>query len=106
MPAVIVYVDDLMLASRVVEPLRSSGFEVESGTCPEGAGGADLIVCDLDSNSAEVVAGLGPPVIGFHSHLDAETGRAAREAGIDFVVPRSRMAREIVELARSLTVAP
>jgi hypothetical protein len=48
------------------------------------------------------VAGTGLPSLGFYPHTDMETRRAAEEAGIDVVVPRSRMARELPELIERL----
>ena len=47
-------------------------------------------------------AALGLPAIGFYSHLDVETGGRAREAGLDLVIPRSRMARELPALVERL----
>ena len=103
MALVVAYVPDLMLASRVAEPLRSVGHEVVLATYPDRSDEADVIVCDLDEVDSVAIAALGRPTLGFHSHLDVETGRAAREAGLDLVVPRSRMAREITELVSGLT---
>ncbi len=48
------------------------------------------------------MAALGPPTLGFYSHVDVETRRRAEDAGFDLVVPRSRMARELPELAAGL----
>jgi hypothetical protein len=45
---------------------------------------------------------LGMPVLGYYSHVDVETKEAAEAAGIDLVVPRSRMARELPDLAERL----
>ena len=39
------------------------------------------------------------PAIGFYQHTDAETKRRADAAGLAFAVPRSRMVRELPELA-------
>jgi hypothetical protein len=36
----------------------------------------------------------GVPAIGFYPHVQQELRRRADEAGVDYVVPRSRMARE------------
>lgn len=95
-------VADLMLASRVKEILTSSGHEVTlSATLPERVD-ADLIVCDLDTTDAVAVAALEPPSIGFYSHTDVETRAAALEAGVDLVIPRSRMVRELPQLAGGL----
>jgi hypothetical protein len=64
--------------------------------------GAELLVADLDVENPEALVGLGMPVLGFYSHVDADTREAARAAGVDLVVPRSRMARELPALAERL----
>jgi hypothetical protein len=100
MAEVLALVSDLMLASRVDGSLRAAGHEVTVASSPgPDAAAADLIVADLEAVDAAAVAKLGPPTIGFYSHVDVETRRAAEEAGFDLVVPRSRMARELPELA-------
>ena len=104
MARVVALVTDLMLASRVEGALRAAGHEVEvRGALPEGAAEADLIVADLEAtpDPATLVA-IGPPTLGFYSHVDVATRRRAEEAGFDLVVPRSRMARELPELAERL----
>jgi hypothetical protein len=93
-------VTDLMLASRVSVPLEAAGHEVVGGGEPDPS--ADLIVADLDAVDVEAVAGAGPPTLGFYSHVDAEMRARALEAGIDKVVPCSRMARELPELVAAL----
>lgn len=96
-----------MLASRVAEPLRAAGHEVDvkapaaDGTVA-AVGRVDLVVCDLDVADPESVATLGVPAIGFYSHLDTETGARGRSAGLELVVPRSRMARELPLLVERL----
>jgi len=97
-----VAVTDLLLMSRMVEPLRAAGHEAVTGSLPAVAEGADLILCDLDEVEPETVVALGIPAIGFYSHLDVETGATAREAGLDLVVPRSRAARELPDLVAGL----
>lgn len=103
MALVVAYVPDLMLASRVSEPLRSAGHEVVVADFPDRADEADVLVCDLDQVDPVEAAQLGRPTLGFYSHLDVETGRAGREAGLALVVPRSRMARDIIGLVADLT---
>ena len=93
-------VTDLMLSSRVSEPLRAAGHEVLGGSEPDPS--ADLIVADLDAVDAKALAAAGPPTLGFYSHVDVDTRAAALEAGVDKVVPRSRMARELPELVDAL----
>ncbi len=63
--------------------------------------GVELIVADLDAENPEALVGLGVPVLGFYSHVNVETREAAEAAGVDLVVPRSRLAREMPELAEA-----
>ncbi|MBK5233777.1 MAG: hypothetical protein JJE13_12460 [Thermoleophilia bacterium] len=102
MARVFACVADLMLASRVKESLVSAGHEVTlAAVLPERVD-ADLIVCDLDTTDPVAAAALEPPSIGFYSHTDVETRRRALEAGVDLVIPRSRMARELPDLVGGL----
>ena len=92
--------EDLMLASRVSTALQSSGHEVERASAvPDELDGVDLVVADLDTIPPEKLSGLEVPVLGFHQHTDVETKRRAEAAGIDLAVPRSRLVRELPELA-------
>jgi hypothetical protein len=93
-----------MLASRVESTLGAAGHDVMTETDPGAAdlAGADLIVADLGDVDPSRIAGQGPPVLGFYSHTDVETCRRAEAAGVDLVVPRSRLAREMPELAARL----
>ena len=95
--------DDLMLSSRVSASLEASGHQVERGEeVPEALGGVDLVVADLDAVDPERLAGIEPPVLAFHRHTDVETKRRADAAGIELTVPRSRLVRELPELAERL----
>ena len=103
MAHVLALVTDLMLASRVEGSLRAAGHDVEVlGEPGPDAAEADLIVADLEAVDPAAVAAIGPPTLGFYSHVDVETRKRATEAGFDLVVPRSRMARELPELAARL----
>jgi hypothetical protein len=95
---------DLLLGSKVEAMLRAAGHEVTMAPGLAGAalGGADLIVADLDAESPEALTATGIPVLGYYSHVNAETKQAAEAAGVDLAVPRSRMARELPELATKL----
>jgi len=95
---------DLMLGSKVTETLSAAGYEVVSSPSMEETtwDGIDLIVADLDVENPEALVGLGMPVLGYYSHVDVETRQAAEAAGVDLVVPRSRMARELPALAERL----
>jgi hypothetical protein len=103
MATIAAVVSDLMLGSRVEEGLRRAGHEVSLRPgLPDDLASYDAIVCDLDAADAGDVAGTGLPSLGFYQHTDVETRRAAEEAGIDVVVPRSRMVRELPELIERL----
>jgi DNA-binding response OmpR family regulator len=112
---------DLMFGSRVEEALRAAGHEVTRYDVEDVArtaidGGSDALVLDLTADefdAAALVESLrtdgrldGTVTVGFYPHVQQEVRRRADEAGVDVVVPRSRMAREgaaVVEgaLARS-----
>ena len=104
MASVLSIAEDLMLASRVDVALTGAGHHVVLARSLEGASldGVELIVADLDVADGEALAALGPPVLGYYSHVDAATRAAAVAAGVDLVVPRSRMARELPDLAAKL----
>lgn len=101
MARVAALVQDLMLASRVRTSLEASGHEVEQdSSLPDELDGIDLVVADLDAVPPEQLAELGVPVIGFYQHTDTEMKARAEAAGLFIVVPRSRMVRELPELAK------
>jgi hypothetical protein len=95
---------DLMLGSKVQETLKAAGHDVVSAPSIQEADleGVELAVADLDLGAAEALVGLGFPVLGYYSHVDVETRQAAEAAGVDLVVPRSRLARELPALAEKL----
>jgi hypothetical protein len=95
---------DLMLGSRVDAALTAAGHEVVTKGSLEEAPleGVDAIVADLDVENPEALVGLGVPVLGYYSHVDTDTKATAEAAGVDKVVPRSRMSRELPELVAAL----
>ncbi|HET7121255.1 MAG TPA: hypothetical protein VFI17_08390 [Solirubrobacterales bacterium] len=95
---------DLMLGSRVDAILSAAGHEVTTSASLEEANWKDieLIVADLDVENPEALVGLGVPVLGYYSHVDVDMKEAASAAGVDMVVPRSRMSRELPALAERL----
>jgi len=101
---VVAVATDLMLGSKVEATLTAAGHAVVlSSTLAEAPlDEVDLVVADLDTENAEALVGVGVPVLGYYSHLNVETKEAADAAGVDLVVPRSRMARELPELAARL----
>lgn len=112
----VAYVPDLLFGSQVLSMVERAGLagdlcgaELE---VRERAPGARVLIVDLTAEAehrAQIVAELGAQemlgetrVLGFYSHVEADTRTMALEAGFDQVVPRSRMAREGVELIRAL----
>jgi hypothetical protein len=96
---------DLMFASRIEATLGAAGHDVVIATSISEVSkleAVDLFVVDLDREPAEGLVGLGMPVLGFYAHLNTETRAAAEAAGVDLVVPRSRMAREMPALVERL----
>jgi len=101
---VVAVAPDLLLGSKVEAMLSAAGHDVTLSPSLVKAPleDADLIVADLDAESPEALVGLGIPVLGYYSHVNVETKEASEAAGVDLVVPRSRMARELVTLAAGL----
>ena len=89
-----------MLGSKVEATLSAAGHEVTLSPSLQEAplDAVDLIVADLDVENPEALVGLGVPVLGYYSHVNVETREVAEAAGVDLVVPRSRLARELPDL--------
>ena len=69
---------------------------------------ADVQVVDLTSDVDERLArrdAAGLPTLAFYSHVEQDVRRRAEEAGVERVVPRSRMAREAAALVDALAAA-
>jgi DNA-binding NarL/FixJ family response regulator len=114
--------DDLIFFSRVAATARAAGLEVKQVRTPaallEAAeqsppGG---VIIDLHAEGLDVpalLAGLRaacpvmPRTVAFGSHVEAETLRAARAAGVELVMPRSKFVKELEgELRNWLTPDP
>ena len=113
MNRVIAFVDDLMFLSRIREAARAHDLEVHAartvadlvGACH---GAPRLVIMDLDRArppASEALAALRAepafaslPVVGFFSHVHAERGRRAREAGCTRAIPRSVFVQELDSL--------
>jgi len=92
-----------MLASRVSAALTAAGHEVEERPSLGGElESFDLIVADLDAADPEQLAEAGAPVLAFYRHTDTEIKARADAAGLALTVPRSRLVRELPDLAERL----
>ena len=98
--------DDLMFTSKVTATGRAHGVSVALARTPAAALAKAIeiqpatILIDLHLsglNLPEFLASLSPRprVIGFGSHVDLETLKAARQAGCEQVIPRSRFASSL-----------
>ncbi|HXF30117.1 MAG TPA: hypothetical protein VN522_01260 [Solirubrobacterales bacterium] len=104
MARVVSIATDLMLASRVDAGLTAAGHHVVLARSVAGAplDEAEVIVADLEVADPAELAATGVPVLGYYSHVDAETKARAEAAGLAKVVPRSRMSRELPDLVAGL----
>ncbi|HEX5097157.1 MAG TPA: DNA-binding response regulator [Acidimicrobiia bacterium] len=88
-------VSDLMDRSRLAAAVPGLRFARTAGECADG----DVIVVDL-TRGTELVAALrgaapGARIVAYGPHVDADGLAAARAAGADTAVPRSRFFRDI-----------
>jgi hypothetical protein len=100
------YIPDLLFGSQVVSAL--AGHVVRLVATPQELSGAELLILDLTADAAERVARLPeqrPPTLAFYSHVERDVRELAERAGIELVVPRSRMAREGRALVERLLVS-
>ena len=113
MARVVAFVPDLLFGSNVVGSLRASGHQVRLVDSLEDVslGDVNVLVIDLTDDAPVRIAAAQEAVargggqlrtLAFFSHVDADVRDAARAAGFDLVVPRSRMARAAGELVDQL----
>lgn len=104
MARIVAIAPDLLLGSRIEETLGAAGHEVTlvgaASAAPLEA--AELLVVDVERVSPDAVTGHGVAVLGFYPHTDPKLREAAEAAGVDLVVPRSRLAREMPQLVERL----
>jgi len=116
MDRVVAFVDDLMFLSRIREAAKARGLEVQGArtvadllaACREAP---RLVILDLDRGrppANEALAALrgepalaSLPIVGFFSHVHADRGQQAREAGCTRAMPRSVFVKELDTLLAS-----
>lgn len=109
-PAGLMLSDDLIFASRVTATARAAGLAVKVVRTPDLVLSAARahpptgVILDLHNPGLDLpalLAGLReacpamPRVVAYGSHVEAETLRAARQAGCDRVMPRSQFVTEL-----------
>jgi DNA-binding NarL/FixJ family response regulator len=114
-PLALLLSDDLMFTSRITGTARDLGLMVKVARTPEvllslarqqtprcvllDLANPGLVLADFLRQLAEVCNPL-PRLVAYGSHVDTETLRAARAAGCDLVLPRSKF---VEELPKALT---
>ena len=116
MARVVVFTPDLLFGSSLLGALVAGGHEGVMCSNREAldaeVAGCSVLIVDLTDEAQERAATIaevkaagvidGVPTLGYHSHVDPESRESGLEAGIDKVVPRSRMHREPVALVEAL----
>jgi DNA-binding response OmpR family regulator len=98
--------DDLMFTSKVTATARAHGLTAAVARTPAAAVAkappTGCVLIDLHLPGLDLPAflpslrtGSTATVIGFGSHIDVETLKAARAAGCDRVMPRSQFVKEL-----------
>ena len=114
MARVVGVLPDMLFGSKVQGMLTGARHDVRVVASPEEAlaqlADADVLVVDLCEDAEERVAQLEGAIgrvrtLAFYPHTDVVTRARAVDAGIDLVVPRSRMAREGVVLVERLAAS-
>jgi CheY-like chemotaxis protein len=102
--------DDLLFTSRITATARDLGLALKPARSAEGLRALarqqtpSCIILDLSNPGLildELIRGLReecmpmPRLVAYGSHVDTATLRAAREAGCDVVLPRSKFVEEL-----------
>ena len=115
---IIAIVDDIFFVAKIKETARQISVPIEA-ICQEGVlreaiatGTVSGIILDLNCNSLDVVKvirslklnppGKLPPLVGFLRHTQTDLFLQAKEVGLDRVMPRSELVKELPQLLLSL----
>ena len=114
-PVGLLLCDDLIFTSRIVGTARDLGLTVKLARTPESLvelarqehpgcvivdlGFPGLVLTDLLKQLPDKESRL-PRVVAYGSHVDTATLRAARAAGCDPVLPRSKFVEELPNVLR------
>lgn len=98
-------IPDLLFGSNVVGSLSAAGYQVQLISSADDVADAEVLIVDLTADAPERIESLPQPrprTLAFYSHVEADVRELAQRAGIELVVPRSRMAREAPALVQRL----
>jgi CheY-like chemotaxis protein len=112
MARIVALVPDLLFGSRVQSALTAAGHDVtlaaDLDALASEVAGVDAVVADLASGEVDPAALAAtlpqpaPPVLACYAHVEPDARERALAAGLDVVVPRSRLNREGAALLDSL----
>jgi DNA-binding NarL/FixJ family response regulator len=103
--------DDMIFTSRIVGTARGLGLALSAARSTDallklaGQSTPPCVIVDLDNPGLDLpvlMHALGeiaprPRVVAYGPHVNAELLHAAREAGCDLVLPRSKFVEQLVE---------
>jgi hypothetical protein len=101
--------DDLLFTSRIIATARASGLDIHTARTPAQLQNLitqqvpSCVLLDLHClglSVPDLVQTLPSPrpfVVGYGSHVDAARLKAARDAGCDLVLPRSKFVEGLAE---------
>lgn len=103
---IVAYTPDLMDRSRITSAVGAGAVRfVATADALVGLADADVVVVDLGRRGAldalAAIVASGVRVVAFGSHVDHALLDAARAAGVDEVLPRSRFFATAAELLRA-----
>jgi len=119
---ILVAVDDMLFSSKIRTTAKQAGVEIQFARTPADiltqarALNPALVIFDLNSARIDSIATVKSlksdnalaaiPTLGFVSHVQTDVIEAARQAGIDTVMPRSAFAGQLADILLSARGAP
>ena len=101
MARIVVVTGDLLFGSKIQQALITAGYAVDLSASIDPA--ADLLVVDLpELGDLSGLAEVPCPVLGYYSHVDPGPRDSALALGVAKAVPRSRLIRDLTDLASDL----
>jgi hypothetical protein len=105
---ILAIVSDLLIEVRIEAAAQRQGIAIKTAMAQDAVAlitdskfalvMADLaVVSNLESLAAAAQA-ANVEVVAFYPHVDTDLRKAARDAGIDYVYPRSRFLRELPKI--------
>lgn len=116
--AILAGIDDLFFSAKIQAAAKHLGIRVVEASTREALEAKaleikpDLIILDLEAGACRpldfiarargIPACAAVPIVGFFSHVHLELEQAARRAGCEHVLPRSRFSRQLPQILRGL----